>query len=413
MSTPPTSNARRMIRQTLTIARRDFVATVFTPMFLLFLFTPVLMLSFGLIGGVGASSITTSSTEKASIVAIVDPAQQAAMRAADVRLRKLYPTQDRPPVLVMKVPDDNPAGQAHIAFSDQGSDASAALYGDLTNPTILYGGLGRRDAAFLAQLAEETLRMKSSGTAPLSRATLTSIARAQPTQSGQKQSAFFAVFGIFFLTLFLAGQAVGTMAEERNNKVIEVLAAAVPLEAVFLGKLIGMFGSALLFIAFWGTLVSQIDLLLPGGFSAVLGEIGPATGTPVFALLFVAYFTMSYMLLGAVFMGVGAQASSPRELQLLSLPITILQMVIFGMSIRGVARPDSWLALFAEIFPFSSPYAMAGRAANSPEIWPHIAALVWQLLWVAIVIVVGARAFRRGVLQSGSGKINWKGLIGR
>ena len=56
---------------------------------------------------------------------------------------------------------------------------------------------------------------------------------------------------------------------------------------------------------------------------------------------------------------------------------------------------------------------MAGRAAYSPEIWPHIAALVWQLLWVAIVIVVGARAFRRGVLQSGSGKINWKGLIGR
>ena len=52
------------------------------------------------------------------------------------------------------------------------------------------------------------------------------------------------MFGIFFLTLFLAGQVVGTMAEERNNKVIEVLAAAVPLESVFLGKLLGMFGVA-------------------------------------------------------------------------------------------------------------------------------------------------------------------------
>ena len=54
MSTPPISNFRRMIRQTLTIARRDFVATVFTPTFLIFLFTPVIMLSFGAIGGFGA-----------------------------------------------------------------------------------------------------------------------------------------------------------------------------------------------------------------------------------------------------------------------------------------------------------------------------------------------------------------------
>ena len=34
---------RRQIRQTLTIARRDFVATVFTPIFLLFLFAFALL----------------------------------------------------------------------------------------------------------------------------------------------------------------------------------------------------------------------------------------------------------------------------------------------------------------------------------------------------------------------------------
>src|SRR3546814_19187722 len=53
------------------------------------------------------------------------------------------------------------------------------------------------------------------------------------------------------------------MAEERANKVIEVLAAAVPLESVFLGKLIGMFGVAMVFIAFWGTIATQIGTFLP------------------------------------------------------------------------------------------------------------------------------------------------------
>jgi ABC-2 type transport system permease protein len=412
MSTPPVSNLRRMIRQTLTIARRDFVATVFTPTFLIFLFTPVIMLSFGAIGGFGASSMANSPTDKASIVAIVAPAQQAAMRATDARLRKLYSPNDQPPKLVLETPGDNPAGQAHIAFSAQGSDATAALYGDLTQPTVLYGGHGRGDAAYLAELAEGTLRTASSGTAPLSKALFTSIVRSKPSQSGQRASAYFTVFGIFFLTLLLAGQAVGTMAEERNNKVVEVLAAAVPLEAVFFGKLIGMFGSAVLFIAFWGTLVSQVHAILPGSFANALGDIGPAVGEPAFVLLFFAYFTMSYLLLGGVFLGVGAQATTPRELQMLSLPITVMQVAIFGTTTFAAAKPDSWIAKAVEIFPFSSPYAMAAYAANSPLLWPHALALAWQLLWVAIVIGVGARAFRRGVLQSGSGKINWKGLFG-
>jgi len=197
MSNPPIGNFRRMIRQTLTIARRDFVATVFTPTFLIFLFTPVIMLSFGAIGGFGASSMAGGTGEKMSIVAIVAPAQQAAMRATDARLRKLFNPNDQPPPLVMEVPGDNPAGQANIAFSAQGSDASAALYGDLTEPTILYGGHGRGDAAYLAELAEGTLRTTGSSMAPLSKATLTSLVHAKPSSSGRRESAYFTVFGIF------------------------------------------------------------------------------------------------------------------------------------------------------------------------------------------------------------------------
>ena len=45
------TNLRRLARQTLTVARRDFIATVFTPVFLLFLFAPLIMGAFGAIGG--------------------------------------------------------------------------------------------------------------------------------------------------------------------------------------------------------------------------------------------------------------------------------------------------------------------------------------------------------------------------
>ena len=176
------------------------------------------------------------------------------------------------------------------------------------------------------------------------------------------------MFGIFFLTLLLAGQAVGTMAEERGNKVIEVLAAAVPLESVFLGKLLGMFGVAILFVGFWGTVLSQIGAFLPGGAAAGIAELAPAVGLPIFVALFFGYFAMAYMLLGAVFLGVGAQASTVREIQMLSLPVTILQVAMFGLASTALARPNSWLAIFAEIFPLSSPlYDGRARRASRPN----------------------------------------------
>jgi ABC-2 type transport system permease protein len=401
-----TGNLKRTIRQTLTIARRDFVATVFTPIFLLFLFAPIIMGSFGAIGGLGAASVAGGSADKERIVAIVPREDAHTIAAADTRLRAAFRRADeQPPNLVTQDPAADPARQARAEFASADYDAAAVLYGPLDKPTILYGPRGSRAADYLALLAGDTLAAQQmGGTLPRVAATKTQVAREAPSASGQHQSAFFAVFGIFFLTLFLSGQVVGTMAEERNNKVIEVLAAAVPLESVFLGKLIGMFGVAVLFVAFWGGVISQIGLLLPAAAGPALAELAPAVGLPTFAFLFGIYFTMAYLLLGSVFLGVGAQASTMREIQMLSLPITILQVGMFALATAAASHPGTWIATVAELIPLSSPFAMAGHAANDSAIWPHLAAIAWQLLWVAIFIGIGARLFRRGVLQSGSAK---------
>ena len=409
-----TSTTRRLIRQTLTIARRDFIATVFTPTFLIFLLAPVIMASFGAVGGIGAATVGSSSVGKMRMVAIAPPDQARALEAADASLRRVFRRSEAPPKLFIEAPAADPAAQARALFENKGFEVTAALRGPLARPTIVYGPNSTRSADYLAALADAALRIERSGsTGTLSVATREPIVRQTVSASGNGQAAFFAVFGIFFLTLMLAGQAVGTMAEERSNKVIEVLAAAVPLESVFLGKLIGMFGVAVLFVGFWGTIVSQVGQLLPAGFTRAFADVGPAVGFPAFVLLFFGYFTMAYMLLGAVFLGVGAQASTPREIQMLSLPITIFQVAMFGLSSAAASQPESWVARAAEIFPFSSPFAMAARAANKPELWPHVAALGWQLLWVALTIAVGARMFRRGVLQSGSPKFRLAALWGR
>jgi ABC-2 type transport system permease protein len=403
------SRFRILLRQIWTIARRDFVATVFTPTFLIFLLAPVVMGSFGAIGGLGANAASKGADAKTRIVAIIEPARSADIAALDLRLRRLYRQSDEaPPLLQTLAPAADPAAQGRAQFDDKRIDVVAVLYGPLATPHVLTTPMSVRSGDYLALLAEEALRADRSGIAPLSTATRTVVSRTAPSLRGANASGFFAVFALFFLTLLLAGQVVSGVAEERGNKVIEVLAAAVPLESVFFGKLLGTFGVAVLFLVFWGTLISQATVLMPPSFAAGLAGLTPALGLPVFTLLFFAYFTTAYMLLGAVFLGVGAQAASVREIQLLSLPITLIQVAMFGLGAVALSRPDGWISTFAAVFPLSSPYYMAGRAAQSSSLGIHLLALAWQALWVAIFIAVGVRAFRRGVLQSGSGTFRWR-----
>jgi len=400
---------KRLVRQTLVIARRDFIATVATPTFLLFLLAPFFMIAFGVVGSLGASQLASGAADKAVILFIADPRDAPAIMGADAELRKSF----SPAKLVVVAPDGRGAAQARDLFGREEGDVYAVAFGPLDRLTVLNGGKGERAAAYLTELAERALRAGRAGVAPgerLSRATVIPFQRAAPSQSGRQGIGYAAVFVVFFLTLLLAGQAVGMLAEEKSNKVIEILAAAVPLESVFLGKLIGMFGVALLFVCFWGVLATQGLSLMPSH-GMTLANTRPAIGLVPFFLFGAAYFTMAYLLLGAVFLGVGAQASTVREIQMLSLPITIFQVAMFGLSSTAASQPGTTIALFAEIFPFSSPFAMAGHGATDPRIWPHALALVWQLFWVALTITVAARMFRRGVLKSGSGGM--KRLFGR
>ena len=268
------------------------------------------------------------------------------------------------------------------------------------------------DARYLALLAEEALRTERLGQTPdrqLSRASLQEIRRSVPTRSRQQGTGSGAVVVMFMLTIMLASQAVGTLAEEKSNKVIEILAASVPLESVFFGKLIGLFGIALVFVAFWGGLAILGLSIVPA--SVGLASFEPVIGMPLFVMLACAYFAMAFMLLGAIFLGVGAQASTMREIQMLSLPITLFQLIMFGLSMAAAGSPGSGVARFAQIFPFSSPFAMAARGATDPALWPHLLALGWQLLWVAITIAIGAHFFRYGVLKSGVGPFRALGRI--
>ncbi|MGV1684875.1 ABC transporter permease [Sphingopyxis sp. NJF-3] len=407
------------LRTLFVIARRDFLSIVATPTFLLFLLAPLFMIGMGALGGVGASQLADSARGAGRLVVIADRGDMEDLRDADARLREALPG-DRPATLELRIAAAN-VDPVAIA-QEKGRDTYAVMSGPLAAPRIVEREADSRSGRYLALLATEVLRSRAAGAIAPAAPRFESLTRGGTSIAAQQSIGFGAVFVIFLLTLLLAGQSVGMLAEEKGNKVIEILAAAVPLESVFLGKLVGLLGVAILFIAFWmamavgGGLIAmtQIDPAAMAQAGAAAGAsppspavlaVAPATGWPFFIGMSFLYFVMAFLLLGAVFLGVGAQASTVREIQMLSLPITIFQVAMFSLSTAAANAPGSGLATIAQIIPFSSPLAMAARAATDDAKAVHLLALGWQAIWVALVIFLSVRLFRSGVL---SGRSDWR-----
>jgi ABC-2 type transport system permease protein len=220
------------------------------------------------------------------------------------------------------------------------------------------------------------------------------------TRRGQMLTAQAGQTLLFLLMMLLAGMVLSNLVEEKGNKIIEILAAAVPMDAVFLGKLFAMLAISMVGVAVW-TAAGVVIVAMMGHGAPVLPE--PAVGWPMFLGLGVIYFAMGYLLIGSVFLAVGSMAPTVRDVQSLSMPASMIQLLLFLFASYAVTKPGSWMEMAAILVPFSSPFAMLARAAQDQALWPHLLAIGWQALCVAVFVRTGAQLFRTWVMKSGTG----------
>ncbi len=390
------------------IARRDFLATVMSRSFILFLVVPVIIF----VGAVGASQMVNDAERNASqpLVALVaDTDTVRGMEAARARL--VGGTTERAfPRLQVVAPAENVATQAQALLADEADGYSAVFSGTLdapvlTGPAKVDDYVGAR-MQLIVDDARRTAALDAAGGAPPSvRVERMVTEQAAGNLQMIRRDIARGIQGLIFgITILLATLLLSNMAEEKSNKVIEVLAAAIPLDAVFLGKLIAMLGISFVGLALWGGMGGLAYLFVQVVQDwMTLPQVAPAVGWPVFLLLVLFYYGTNYMLLGALFLGIGAQASNIREIQTLSMPVTLLQVAVFLLAVTVVGDSEGWLVWFAYVFPFSSPLAMIAHAARFETLWPHLLAFVWQAIWVVLIIRISSRLFRMTVLKSSPG----------
>ena len=420
MDETATPNSRLSLLQAAwVVARRDFVAVLFSRAFLFFLLGPMFpIIVGGIAGGIGGQVQRQSAASEIGVA--MSPTDIERLRGAYARLNGDIGSLLPPMATIDPPPADSESPRDILAR--KGSNYAALLSGTIEEPVLTGtpGQIRRMTPGLKIVLAEaasgpgtEFPRMETDEVRATGSAANVRIDRIRTGQVAQML--------LFLLTMLLAGMVLSNLVEEKANKIIEILAAAIPLDALFLGKLFAMLGVSLVGIAVWG---SVIGLLWASVGPAVMASTGqdmsnlpaPALGWPLFLVLGLAYFSMAYLLLGSLFLTIGGMAATVREVQTLSMPVTMVQLLVFFFAASAIPFIGSNYEIAATIFPFSSPFAMLARAALMDGIGQHLLALAWQALWVLLVIRFGVRLFRKRVLKSGNAgtaKKRRRGLFAR
>ena len=403
------SAAGRFWRAIMVIARRDFAAILFSRSFVFFLLGPLFpVFVVAMAGGIGAS--VSGKIEAPKLGLALEASETDAFVAARDRLAESVPNLPELSVVIRLEPGQRAMARSMLDRAKSGSPVVALMSGSLAHPKLTGpGGQVDRWRGPVALIAGEALRNDGSAM-PAVTLDRTVSARVDTVRKRIK-TAQVAQMMLFLLTMLLAGMVMSNMVEEKANKIIEVLAAAVPMDAVFYGKLIAMLGVSLVGICIWGSV--GVSIMLAGKTFPFLAP--PAVGWPVFAVLALVYFSFAYLLLGSLFLTIGGLAATVREVQTLSMPATMLQLLVFffaSYTLGAMGEPIEWAAI---IFPLTSPYIMLARSAVEPAIWPHLAAIAWQALCVALIIKGGSTLFRRTVMKSGPAPMRrrWLARFGR
>ena len=390
------------------IARRDFVAILWSRSFIFFLLGPLFpLLVGGFAGGIG-QRVQAAADQPVLGIAMQAADANAMVSAHDALAPRVGAAL--PELAVIKRLRPGESFNAEAALAAKQANIAAVLTGTPGAPKLT--GTTERIAEWqgpVSMMAAQALHHAPRDYPAVALATTASSSAQE--RHGQVLTAQAGQLLLFLLTMLLAGMVLSNLVEEKGNKIIEILAAAIPMDAVFLGKLFAMLAVSFVGIAVWASAYGVFSLAA-GQAMPVLPE--PAVGWPLFIALGIAYFAMAYLLIGSLFLAIGSMASTVREVQTLSMPASFAQIVFFMLAAFAVSAPGSVYEWVAIVVPFSSPYAMLARAAQSPLLWPHLAAFAWQALCVAMLIRGGARLFRTRVMKSGgAGRKGRRGLFAR
>lgn len=199
------------------------------------------------------------------------------------------------------------------------------------------------------------------------------------------------VFGmLFYLAALLFGMAIAnSVVEEKQNRIVEIIASAIPLRQLLIGKIVGNTILAL------GQVV-LLSLVGVGGLMVtdntdLLGQLAPGIGW------FVPFFLLGFLALAALWAVVGALATRSEDVQSTSAPMTALVAIVF---FGGIIATGTIQAVLSYV-PIFSTIAMPARIlTGDASWWEPLVSLVIALGGAYAILRFAERMYRTALLQT-------------
>ncbi|CAM3801885.1 ABC transporter permease [Nocardioides zeicaulis] len=201
---------------------------------------------------------------------------------------------------------------------------------------------------------------------------------------------FVFVFLFYFAALVFGMQLASSVIEEKQSRIVEIIAAAIPLRHLLAGKVLGNTALALIQVLLYAV-VGLVGLSFTSYKSYVPDLSGPAAW-------FIAFFVAGFVALACLWAVAGSLASRTEDLQATSTPLTMLMLVMFfgGLSLDGRAQ------VVASYVPPVSAVVMPKRIlAGGVAWWEPLLALGLLAAFAALTVWAGERLYRRALLQTG------------
>jgi ABC-2 type transport system permease protein len=235
----------------------------------------------------------------------------------------------------------------------------------------------------------------------------------QDTRSKSEQATGYVIAYAGILLIFMSvyiygvGVAMG-VAEEKGNRIMEILANAATPFQLMVGKILGLGAAGLLQMACFVAVGIGAFLLQTPLKNALLGSSGGGldiaiTGTSItLFLLLLVYFILGFLLYATLFAAMGALVKRQDEVQNTVQPITWLFMIGYISSIVGISGPNAtWVKVISYI-PFWTPTTMLMRiGVGVVSWWEIVLTIILMIVAIFVCALISARIYRFGILMYG------------
>lgn len=273
---------------------------------------------------------------------------------------------------------------------------------DFVLPTIVQETVQQMQAAKSAEMLQLTEAQLASLTVPVTftKENISATAKSEKELQQATILVYFIMFVIYFAVIMYSGWIAAEVAQEKSSRVMEILISSVSPTTHMFAKILGIGTLGILQLGFLGTLgyvVSQRQSFGEMGNLFSFSEV--STSTWIYGFVF---FILGYFLYATLAALLGSLVSRTEDAQQLIMPMTLLIIAAFMISVFGMNNPDATWMQWASYFPFFTPLVMFLRVGLLDlPMWEPLLAIFLMLLTIVLLGIFGARVYRGGVLMYG------------